>query len=39
MVFLTESMFGMPSPPSVAPEEPSAAIVKCVLGASEESGP
>ena len=34
MVFLTESMFGMPSPPAVRPLEPSACIVKWVRGAS-----
>src|SRR3954470_23744442 len=34
MVFLTESMFGMPSPPWVAPLDPSGAIVKLVRGVS-----
>src|SRR6476469_1420541 len=34
MVFLTESMFGIPSPPAVRPLEPSASIVKWVRGAS-----
>ncbi len=34
MVFLSESMFGMPSPPWVAPLEPSGAITNRVLGAS-----
>ena len=37
MVALTESMLGMPSPPSVAPLEPSGFMVKRVLGASAGS--
>ena len=34
IVFLTESMFGIPSPPTVRPLEPSGFIVKRVRGAS-----
>src|SRR6476660_5073877 len=39
MVFLTESMLGMPSPPAVRPLDPSAAMVKWVRGASRVSEP
>src|SRR6185312_3209010 len=38
MVFLSESMFGIPSPPWVRPLEPSGAITKWVRGVSWESG-
>ena len=37
MVFLTESMLGMPSPPAVRPLVPSGFIVKWVRGASHGS--
>src|SRR6476661_3074220 len=39
MVFLTESMLGIPSPPAVRPLEPSACIVKWVRGARRVSVP
>jgi len=34
IVFLTESMFGMPTPPTVRPLEPSGFVVKRVRGVS-----
>ncbi len=37
MVFFTESMFGMPSPPAVSPLLPSGFMVKWVRGASHGS--